>query len=75
MSEYKIKEFLLNNNKDFKKLFDLHQKCEKELANLSQNSNISAEESINMKIIKKKKLSLKDSMQRMILEQGNKKQL
>ncbi len=74
MSEYKIKEFLLNNNKDFKNLYDLHQECEKELANLSQNSNISSEESLNIKIIKKKKLSLKDSMQRMILEQGNKKQ-
>lgn len=75
MSEYKIKEFLLNNNKDFKKLFQLHQECEKKLANLNQNSNISSEESLNIKIIKKKKLSLKDSMQRMILEQSNKKQL
>ena len=74
MSEYKIKEFLLINNKDFKKLYDLHQECEKELANLSQNSNISSEESLNIKIIKKKKLSLKNSMQRMILEKGNKKQ-
>ena len=74
MSEYKIKEFLLINNKDFKKLYDLHQECEKELANLSQNSNISSEESLNIKIVKKKKLSLKDSMQRMILKQGNKKQ-
>ncbi len=75
MSDYKIKEFLLNNNEDFKKLFSLHQECEKELANLSQNSNISSEESLNIKIIKKKKLSLKDSMQRMILELDRKKQL
>lgn len=75
MSEYKIKEFLLNNNVDFKKLFHLHQECEKELANLSQNSNISSEESLSIKIIKKKKLSLKDSMQRMILKQSNKKQI
>jgi len=75
MSDYKIKEFLLQNSKDFKKLFHLHQECEKELANLNQTSNISSEESLNIKIIKKKKLALKDSMQRMILEQSIKKQL
>jgi len=66
MSDYKIKEYLLNNDKEFKKLYDLHQKCEKELANLNQNSNISSEEVLNTKIIKRRKLSLKDSMQRMI---------
>ncbi|MEN8221928.1 MAG: hypothetical protein ABFR36_01605 [Acidobacteriota bacterium] len=73
MSEYKIKEYLLSNNSEFKNLFELHQKCERELAILNQNSTISSEEVLNIKILKKKKLSLKDSMQKMILEHSTKK--
>ena len=75
MSEYIIKEYLLNNNKDYKTLYNLHQECEKKLANLNQNSNISSEEALNIKIIKKKKLSLKDSMQKMILKQSEERQI
>ncbi len=73
MSDYKIKEYLLSNNSEFKNLFDLHQKCESELAILNQNSTISSEEALNIKILKKKKLSLKDSMQKMIREHSTKK--
>ena len=73
MSDYKVKEYLLSNNSEFKHLFDLHQKCEYELAILNQNSTISSEEAFNIKILKKRKLSLKDSMQKMIREHSTKK--
>ena len=73
MSEYKIKEYLLSNNTKFQNLHDLHQKCERELAILNQNSTISSEDVVNIKILKKKKLSLKDSMQKMIREYSSKK--
>jgi uncharacterized protein YdcH (DUF465 family) len=70
MSEYKIKDHLLKNSPEFRKLYDKHQKYEKELAKLTQKSNISSEEAVDLKILKKKKLSVKDSMQKMILEYG-----
>jgi len=73
MSEYKIKEYLLSNNSEFKNLHDLHQKCERELEILNQNSTISSEEVFNIKILKKKKLSIKDSMHKMIREHSTKK--
>ena len=72
MSEYKIREYLLSHNSEFKNLHDLHQKCEQELEILNQNSTISSEEVFNIKVLKKKKLSLKDSMQKMIREHSTK---
>lgn len=73
MSEYKIKEYLLSHNPDFKSLFQRHQKCEEELAILNQNSTINTVDAFNIKVLKKKKLSLKDSMQKMIREHSTKK--
>ena len=53
MSEYKIREYLLSNNSEFKNLYGLQQKCERELEILNQNSTISSEEVFNIKILKK----------------------
>jgi len=72
MSEYKIKEYLINNNKEFKNLHNLHQECETELENLTKNNTMSSEELQTAKIIKKRKLSLKDSMQKMIQDHSRK---
>ena len=62
MLEKEIKERLLKENKDFKKIYEFHQECEKKLKKFQQKSYLSEEEKLEEKELKKKKLSLKDKM-------------
>jgi len=71
MKEQKIKEILLKRNFDFKKAVDLHRECEEKLEDLKNKSYLSAEEEIQEREIKKKKLSLKDKIYQMISEYKN----
>ena len=73
MNEYRITDYLTRNSPEFRKLLEQHKECEQKLANLNQKSNISSEDMISIKILKKEKLELKDAMQKMILEYDNKK--
>ena len=71
MKEQKIKEILLKRNSDFKRAVDLHRECEEKLEDLNKKPYLSADEEIEEREIKKKKLSLKDKIYRMILEYKN----
>jgi len=71
MKEKEIKEILLKKNNDFRKAVELHRECEKKLDDLKKKSCLSAEEEIQERELKKKKLSLKDKMYRMISEYKN----
>lgn len=68
MTEEKIKEILLKNNEDFRKIHQEHQQCEQSLDQLRSKSFLTEEERLQEKMLKKKKLKLKDEMYRMILE-------
>ncbi len=70
MTEERIKEILLKNNETFQKIHLEHQQCEQSLNQLLSKSFLTEEERLQEKMLKKKKLKLKDEMYRMILEYG-----
>ncbi|MGQ9800666.1 MAG: DUF465 domain-containing protein [Candidatus Saccharicenans sp.] len=68
MTEEKIKELLLKDNEKFRKIYQEHQECEQTLSRLQAKSYLTEEDRVQEKLLKKKKLRLKDEMYRMILE-------
>jgi uncharacterized protein YdcH (DUF465 family) len=68
MDDHRIKEILIEKNGAFKKLFLEHQELEEKLQITMQNKFKNDEERVEEKNIKKKKLKLKDAMQKHICE-------
>jgi uncharacterized protein YdcH (DUF465 family) len=62
MDESALKELLLKENAEFRKLYEEHQRYEKRLAVLGKKTYLSEDERLEEKELKKKKLSLKDRM-------------
>lgn len=63
LKEEEIRKMLLEKNEEFRKLHELHQKCEQRLKELQSKSYLTEEEKIEEKRLKKEKLGLKDKMQ------------
>ena len=61
-----IKEYLISNNADFKRLVEEHQSYDSRLRELANRPHVSGQEQIEEVQLKKKKLFLKDRMSRMI---------
>jgi uncharacterized protein YdcH (DUF465 family) len=68
MDDTRIKEILLQQNKTFKELSVEHQKCDRQLNEISLRNMKTDSEMIREKNLKKQKLKIKDSMQRFIFE-------
>ncbi len=68
MEDRKIKEILIEKNSAFKKLFLEHQDLEEKLQANLQKKFKNDEERIEEKNIKKRKLRLKDAMQKHICD-------
>jgi uncharacterized protein YdcH (DUF465 family) len=68
MEDRKIKEILIEKNSAFKKLFLEHQDLEEKLQANLQKKFKNEEERIEEKNIKKRKLKLKDAMQKHICD-------
>jgi uncharacterized protein YdcH (DUF465 family) len=68
MEDRKIKEILIEKNSAFKKLFLEHQELEEKLQANLQKKFKNDEERVEEKNIKKRKLKLKDAMQKHICE-------
>ncbi len=62
MDENKIKDHLLKEHEEYRKVFELHQKCEKELKRFENQRYLSDAEKLKEKELKKKKLVLKDKL-------------
>jgi len=62
MDEIRLKERLLAENPEFRRLFEEHQIHEARLAGLAGKPFLSPEEELEQKDIKKRKLALKDRM-------------
>jgi uncharacterized protein YdcH (DUF465 family) len=62
MDEIRLKERLLAENAEFRKLFEEHQIHESKLARLAAKPFLSADEEREEKDLKKRKLALKDHM-------------
>jgi uncharacterized protein YdcH (DUF465 family) len=68
MDEKELKELLLKENEDFKKLYQEHQSCDKKLKTFMAKSFLTEEDELEVKELKKRKLALKDRMYLMMAE-------
>jgi uncharacterized protein YdcH (DUF465 family) len=66
MDEHAIKELLLRENAEFRRVHDDHQACEKALDEIRAKAYLSPAEADEERELKKKKLALKDRMYRLI---------
>ena len=62
MEESKIKQSLLEKNKEFQEVFDQHKKLDEKLIKLNSKIYLTEDEKLEEKRIKKKKILLKDKM-------------
>ena len=62
MDENELKELLLKENEEFRKIHEEHQSCEKKLEILKGKSFLTEDEKLEEREIKKRKLALKDRM-------------
>lgn len=62
MEEIELKDLLLKENPEFRKLHGEHQSCEKRLEILAGKGFLTDEERLEEREIKKRKLALKDRM-------------
>lgn len=68
MEDQRIKEILIEQSDLFKDLFLQHQHCEEELQRCTEKTFKDDAEKVREQELKKKKLLIKDDMQRMIIE-------
>jgi uncharacterized protein YdcH (DUF465 family) len=66
-----IKEHLISTDPDFRRLVHEHHSYEAKLNVLTEQSHVTDEQQIEEVTLKKKKLNLKDQMNRMIQEYRN----
>ena len=66
MDEHAIKELLLRENAEFRRVHDDHQACEKAIDAIRGKSHPSPADADEEREFKKKKLALKDRMYRLI---------
>lgn len=62
MDEKELKELLLKENEDFRKLYQEHQSCDKKLEALIAKGFLTEKDELEEKELKKRKLALKDRM-------------
>jgi uncharacterized protein YdcH (DUF465 family) len=62
MDEKALKELMLRENADFRRLHKEHQACEKRLEELQGKSYLAEEERLEERELKKRKLAIKDRM-------------
>jgi uncharacterized protein len=62
MDEKALKELLLRENVDFRRLHEEHQACEKRLQDLKEKGFLTEEERVEERELKKRKLAVKDKM-------------
>ncbi len=58
-----VKQELVENNEEFRALYEEHQGCERRLEELRLKSLLSEEDELEEKKIKRQKLALKDRME------------
>ena len=68
MNEFELKEILLRESGEFRKVFDDHRTCELELEKLRLKMHVTEAEAQAEREIKKRKLVLKDRMYQLMLE-------
>jgi uncharacterized protein YdcH (DUF465 family) len=67
MNEHELKEILLRENGEFRKVFEDHRTCELELEKLRLKTHVTEADVLAEREIKKRKLVLKDRMYQLML--------
>lgn len=70
MDEKELKEKLIKENEEFRKVYQLHQQCEEQLESLRKKTYFSDEQKLEEKQLKKRKLALKDKMYHLMSKYG-----
>ncbi len=68
MEDQRIKEILIEKNDNFRELYLEHQRYEQRLRNLSNKNFKTQNEMMEEQNLKKRKLVIKDAMQKIIFE-------
>lgn len=68
MNEHELKEILLRENGEFRKVFEDHRTCELELEKFRLKAHVTEGDALAEREIKKRKLVLKDRMYQLMLE-------
>jgi uncharacterized protein YdcH (DUF465 family) len=68
MNEQQLKEILLKESGEFRKVFEQHRTCELELEKLRLKKHVTEADALAEREIKKRKLVLKDRMYQLMLE-------
>jgi uncharacterized protein YdcH (DUF465 family) len=66
--EEELVERLMRENEEFSKAKQAHSQLAKQLDELEQKSFLSPQDEMEIKILKKKKLALKDQMERILVK-------
>jgi len=66
IGEAELRDQLLKENEEYRRLAAEHQSCDDQLEGLTRKHFLSDEEAIQEKLLKKKKLMLKDQMFSMV---------
>jgi len=64
MNEADVVETLMDGDEEFKKLFEEHKELDKKVNDLQESHSFSPEDELEIKRLKKMKLSLKDRIER-----------
>ncbi len=68
MDEKRLRERLLQESEEFRRLVEEHRLCEERLEFLRHKGALTEEEAVEERMLKKKKLALKDKMYFMMQE-------
>jgi uncharacterized protein YdcH (DUF465 family) len=68
MDEKQLKQLLLKENQEFRRLYEEHQSYEKKLEKFKSKSFLTEEEELEERELKKRKLALKDRMYLLMAE-------
>ena len=68
MEDQRIKEILIEKNRNFRQMYLQHQEYEKQLIEMGVADSKTEAQLLEARNIKKQKLKLKDAMQKFILE-------
>jgi len=68
MNEQELKEILIKEGGDFRKVFEDHRTCELELEKLRLKTYVTEADAVAERDLKKRKLALKDRMYQLMSE-------
>jgi uncharacterized protein YdcH (DUF465 family) len=66
MDETQVKDYLIENDQEFRRLAEEHRQFERQLQELHTKTSHNDEDQFQETVLKKRKLAIKDQMQRMI---------